>query len=152
MTKVLYRISHWHQLIVVIQYWLSDYRLNSISVNPYHALQDQVVYVYTVSGNDLVEKTKFQVKGEISSMAYSPNGEFLAVASGRNILVHETASYQVSLSHCMPYVFSLSVCLFVYCCGVSPRVVSAPDPNQPQYGSLPVLELETIRAGVWGRD
>jgi len=56
--------------------------------------KDQVVYVYTVSGNDLTEKTKFQVTGEISSMAYSPNGEFIAVTSGRNILVYETGSYQ----------------------------------------------------------
>ena len=57
------------------------------------------MYVYTVSGNDLTEKTKFQVTGEISSMAYSPNGEFIAVTSGRNILVYETGSYQVGLYH-----------------------------------------------------
>ena len=56
--------------------------------------KDKVVYVYTVSGNDLSEKTKFQLNGEISSLAYSPNGDFLAVTSGRNIMVHETASYQ----------------------------------------------------------
>ena len=55
--------------------------------------------MYTVSGNDLTEKTKFQVTGEISSMAYSPNGEFIAVTSGRNILVYETGSYQVGPSH-----------------------------------------------------
>ena len=63
--------------------------------------------MYTVSGNDLSEKTKFQLNGEISSLAYSPNGDFLAVTSGRNIMVHETASYQVRLS------VYLSVCLFV---------------------------------------
>ena len=74
------------------------------------------MYVYTVSGNDLSEKTKFQLNGEISSLAYSPNGEFLAVTSGRNIMVHETASYQVRLSVCVSVwasVFCLCVCLLV---------------------------------------
>ena len=78
------------------------------------------MYVYTVSGNDLSEKTKFQLNGEISSLAYSPNGEFLAVTSGRNIMVHETASYQVRLSVYLSVylsvwasVFCLCVCLLV---------------------------------------
>ena len=69
--------------------------------------------MYTVSGNDLSEKTKFQLNGEISSLAYSPNGEFLAVTSGRNIMVHETASYQVRLSVCLSGHLS-SVCVSAY--------------------------------------
>ena len=76
-----------------------------------------MVYVYTVSGNDLSEKTKFQLNGEISSLAYSPNGEFLAVTSGRNIMVHETASYQVRLSVYLSVWVSvcLGVCLLSGC-------------------------------------
>ena len=54
-----------------------------------------MVYVYTLAGDSLSEKTSFSVSGEISAMAYSPDGESLAVTSDRTVMVYDSASYQV---------------------------------------------------------
>lgn len=56
--------------------------------------KDRSVHIYTVSGSNLSEKTKFSVAGEISTIAYSPDGESLAVSSDRTILIFDSASYQ----------------------------------------------------------
>ena len=53
------------------------------------------MYVYSVVGDKFTEKTKFRTSGEISAMAYSRDGQSLAVASGRSILVYSTANYEV---------------------------------------------------------
>ena len=53
--------------------------------------------VYSVSGDSLNEKTTIELSGEISAAAYSPEGEFLAVTSGRSVCTYDSASYQVSL-------------------------------------------------------
>ena len=57
--------------------------------------------VYSVSGDSLNEKTTIELSGEISAAAYSPEGEFLAVTSGRSICTYDSASYQVSLFRCV---------------------------------------------------
>lgn len=56
--------------------------------------KDNSVHVYTISGDTLKEKTTFQAGKEAVSLAYSHNGSFLAVASGRHVLVFNTTSYE----------------------------------------------------------
>ena len=51
--------------------------------------------MYTLAGDELSEKKSFKVSGEIAAMAYSPNGEDLAVTAGRSIVILDSASYQV---------------------------------------------------------
>lgn len=65
----------------------------------YHLIytQDNVVRVYSVSGDSLTEKTTIETTDEISAVAYSPTGEFLAVTSGRSVCTYETASFQVKI-------------------------------------------------------
>ena len=54
------------------------------------------MYVYTVSGDKLSDKTTFDLPEASTAIEYSPNGENLAVTSGRNVFVHEAAGYQVT--------------------------------------------------------
>ena len=58
------------------------------------------MYVYTVSGTGLTEKTQFQLNGDITALAYSPSEEYLAVTDSRNVLVYDTASFQVCMHAC----------------------------------------------------
>ena len=53
------------------------------------------MYVYTVTGDKFTQKTKFQTPGEISAIAYSRDGQYLAVASGRSIFVYGSSNYEV---------------------------------------------------------
>ena len=62
------------------------------------------MHVYTVSGDQLSEKTTFDLSEGSTAIEYSPNGENLAVTSGRNVFVHEAASYQVHT--CISFLFS----------------------------------------------
>ena len=73
------------------------YQNKNIFVFPLHFLhtQNNTVYVYTVSGDKLTEKTTITTANEITVVAYSPNGEELAVSSGRSIIIYDAASYQV---------------------------------------------------------
>ena len=51
--------------------------------------------VYTLAGDNLSEKNSFDMPGAVSAMAYSPDGQNLAVTSDRSIMVYDAASYQV---------------------------------------------------------
>ena len=53
------------------------------------------MYVYSVAGDKFTQKTKFRTSGEISAIAYSRDGQSLAVTSGRSILVCSTSNYEV---------------------------------------------------------
>ena len=56
--------------------------------------KDSTVYVYSVAGDKFTQKTKFRTSGEISAIAYSRDGQSLAVTSGRSILVCSTSNYE----------------------------------------------------------
>lgn len=53
------------------------------------------MHVYTVSGNSLTEKKSFQAGKEVVGAEYSPDGNTLAINSGRSILLFDTDNYQV---------------------------------------------------------
>lgn len=71
--------------------------------------KDNVVRVYSVSGDSLTEKTTIETTDEISAVAYSPTGEFLAVTSGRSVCTYETASFQ--LKHNMLFHTARATCI-----------------------------------------
>ena len=79
------------------------------------------MYVYTVSGDSLTEKTKFRVTGEITVIKYSTDGQTVAVTSGKNIILFDSASYQVNKHRSL---FLLILCIVnfhfhtEYCCCV----------------------------------
>lgn len=54
------------------------------------------MHVYTLAGDNLSEKNCFDVSGEVSAMAYSPDGQSLAVTVDRTIMVYDSANYKVS--------------------------------------------------------
>ena len=56
------------------------------------------MYVYTVNGDSLTEKTKFRVAGDITVIKYSGDGQTIAVASGKSIVLFDSASYQVNIA------------------------------------------------------
>ena len=68
-------------------------------------LQDSTLHVYTINGDSLIEKTVFQVSNEVVVVRYSPDGNSVAVSSGRHVMVYNTSNYQV---HC--------VCVYVRAC------------------------------------
>lgn len=69
--------------------YLSIFELHDASI------QDNSVRVYTLAGDSLSEKKTFKSSGEISDMAYSPDGANLAVAEARSIVLYDAASYEV---------------------------------------------------------
>ncbi|KJE94355.1 WDR1 protein [Capsaspora owczarzaki ATCC 30864] len=57
--------------------------------------KDGKLYVYTLNGDSLVEKTQLESKGPVTSVAYSGNGLWLAVGdTQRNIYVYEASSLE----------------------------------------------------------
>ncbi|EDV24340.1 uncharacterized protein TRIADDRAFT_57715 [Trichoplax adhaerens] len=83
---------------------LVKYEPNSISFNSVTcelavgSSKENFVYVYKVSGYNLEEITKVSVRGTPSHLAYSPNGELLAVGdSQRCLTVMATKAYSVTL-------------------------------------------------------
>lgn len=65
------------------------------------SIKDNKVRVYSVSGDSLTEKTTIETSEEISAVSYSPNGDLLAVTSGRSVCTYDVASYQVLYCVCV---------------------------------------------------
>lgn len=53
--------------------------------------------MYTLSGNSLTEKKSFQAGKEVVVAEFSPDGNTLAIGSGRSVLLFDSANYQVWL-------------------------------------------------------
>ncbi len=58
-------------------------------------LQDHSVHVYELSGDKLVDKKTFKVTDQISDGAFSPDGQALILAVGKNLVSYNSASYDV---------------------------------------------------------
>ena len=56
------------------------------------------MYLYTVDGNELTQKETLDYGGEVSAVAYSPSGAYLAVSGGaRKTFIYDTSTYKVTV-------------------------------------------------------
>ena len=60
--------------------------------------QDSKVHVLSLTGSQLSEERTIDVSAEVSVVAYSPDGNYLAVAHHRTVTVHNTADGKVGHS------------------------------------------------------
>ncbi|KAJ3050240.1 WD repeat-containing protein 1 [Rhizophlyctis rosea] len=62
--------------------------------------EDNKVYIYTIAGTQLTQKSVLESnRGAVTSLAYSPNGVFLAAAdTARNIIVYDAKSGEVKIN------------------------------------------------------
>ncbi len=61
----------------------------------YIHLQDSEIHIYTVNGDSLCTKTTISNCKDCTVVAYSPDGQLLAVTVGKTINIFDSANYKV---------------------------------------------------------
>lgn len=75
--------------------WL--WMLDEVSDEPFLP-QDSKVHILSLSGSELSEERTVDVSAEVSVVAYSPDGQYLAAAHHRTVTVHNATDGKVKPS------------------------------------------------------